>query len=122
MARRSPSVPCMGGCTALLAAAAMWAGLAAGQHATPMMGWGSGACALPWAWLARRAPPRIGTAAILIALFAASVARGVASRTTLEVASGRLVVDAAPIWLTARAVDHPWMEGGEPLAALEVLR
>lgn len=112
----------VGACSAVWMATALWIGLAAGQQTGSFWGWAGAGAALPSVWLARRAPDRIGTAVILIAVFAAGLARGAASRAELEAAAARLSPDRAPVWLGARVVDHPWREGDEPTAVVQVVR
>lgn len=112
----------MGGRTAGMAAVAVWAGLALGATAAPVAAWGAGALALAFLALARRAPDRVGTVAVVLALGSAAIARGAAGRAALEAASRDLRDDRPAAWLSARVVDHPWIEAGEPLVLVESRR
>ena len=106
----------MGGRCAVAAAVAVWLGLVLGArldaHAallalTPL---------LPLAWLARRAPDRVGTVALLLALTLAAIARGAAGRAALAHGPKALGDDPGPAWLRACVVDHPLREAEDPIA------
>src|SRR5437667_327289 len=91
----------MGGRCAVAAAVAVWLGLVLGArldaHAallalTPL---------LPLAWLARRAPDRVGTVALLLALTLAAIARGAAGRAALAHGPKALGDDPGRGWRAA---------------------
>ncbi|MBI1797899.1 MAG: ComEC family DNA internalization-related competence protein [Candidatus Eisenbacteria bacterium] len=100
----------------------MWLGILAGRGSTPMAAVSCLAAALPCAWLAARAPARVGTAALLLALGLAAAARGGLSRAALDHGAAALGDDEPPRWLHARVVEHPLREGGEPLAIATLTR
>lgn len=106
----------MGGRCAVAAAVAVWLGLLIGR------GVGSVTVALclialpPLAWLASRAPDRLGTLAVWLALALAGVARGGADQAELSRGSGSFADGSPPRWIQACVVEHPLREGGEPVA------
>jgi competence protein ComEC len=112
----------VGVCSAVSIAASLWIGLALGRHVAPPWSWGIAVLACGLAWIARRAPPRVGTVALLLAVFGAALVRSGASRATLEIASSRLTPEGRPAWVTARVVDHPARENDATSATLEVVR
>ena len=110
----------MGGRCAVAAAVVVWMGI----------GWGAGrsvavivvalGAALAFARLARGAPDRVGTLAVLLSLGAAALARGGASRAILDRHAAAVERAIAPRWVVGEVVDPPWRESGEPLVVLRL--
>jgi competence protein ComEC len=106
----------MGGRCAVSAAVAVWLGLLLGH------GLGPAPVALclvslaPLGWLACRAPDRVGTAALLLALVLAGAARGGAAEAALSHGPAALADGLPARWIHASVVEHPLREAGEPLA------
>jgi competence protein ComEC len=111
----------MGGRCAGAAAVVVWCGLAAGPGCRTVAILLVLSLTLPLAWLAHRAPPRVGTVLALLALLLAALARGGAARLALERGADRLVEPAPPRWIVARVVEHPLRESGEPIATVALL-
>src|SRR5262245_48142019 len=106
----------VGGRSAVLAAALVWAGLllGAGAPSFALAALGS-LVSLPLLVLGVGKEPHLATLSLLAALVLASLARGAASHAVLERADHPGDEPEAG-WLRARVVSHPWREGGEPLA------
>ncbi|MEK7823856.1 MAG: DNA internalization-related competence protein ComEC/Rec2 [Candidatus Eisenbacteria bacterium] len=106
----------MGGRCAIAAVVAVWLGLLVGR------GLGLVPVALclvslaPLSWLACRAPDRVGTVALLLALALAGVARGGSGQAALLHGPRALEDGLPPRWIQASVVEHPLREAGEPLA------
>jgi competence protein ComEC len=110
----------MGGRTAVLPAAAIWAGICCGA---PLALGGIVACSVLAALalaLACRAGPRFGALLLCLACFLAASARGGAYARCWSAASATLPVEGRPQWLRGVVADHPWQESGEPSAILAV--
>ena len=75
----------------------------------------------PVAWLALRAPPRVGTVLTLLALALAGLARGGAARQALEHGVRGLGDETVPRWIRARVVEHPLREADAPLAIVRMV-
>ncbi|HET9326489.1 MAG TPA: DNA internalization-related competence protein ComEC/Rec2 [Candidatus Eisenbacteria bacterium] len=112
----------MGGCTAVWIAATVWVGLAVGRELPPFWISGFAVAAVGLAWLARRAPDRLGTLALVLAVLCGSLARGGAAGAVPGAASGRLSPEPPATWMSARVVDHPARESGDVVAILETTR
>jgi len=111
----------MGGRCAVGVAVVVWCGLLWGR---PLGAVPNAACvilALTLAWLASRAPARVGTVLILMALALAGMARGGAGRLALEHGARSLASASLPRWIRARVAEHPLREGGEPLAIVRLI-
>jgi len=111
----------MGGRCAVGVAVVVWCGLASGRafELLPIA-----AClilALGLAWLASRAPLRVGTVLVLMALTLAGMARGGAERLALEHGVDPLDSPSAPRWIRARVAEHPLREGEEPQAIVTLI-
>lgn len=106
----------MGGRCAVAVAVMVWCGLSLGRGLGPIAVVACLVLALPPAWLAGRAPVRVGTVLVLMAIALAATARGGAARLALDHGASALAADAEPRWIQARVVEHPLREGGEPLA------
>jgi competence protein ComEC len=112
----------MGGCTAVWIAATVWVGLVAGRELSSFWIAAFACAAVVLAWLARRAPDRVGTITLVLAVFAAALARGGAAGALPRAASRRLATDAPATWIAGRIVDHPARESGDVIATLETTR
>jgi len=111
----------MGGRCAVGVAVVVWCGLACGRAFAPFP---IAACliiALALAWLASRAPIRLGTVLVMMALTLAGMARSGAGRLALEHGVDSLDVPTAPRWIRARVAEHPLREGDEPLAIVTLI-
>src|SRR5436309_544692 len=100
----------MGGRCAVAAAVAVWLGLALGSGLAPpaaVLVPGLLGLLPPLAWLALRAPDRVGTAAALLALTLAGVARSTAGRAALDHGPAALGDDAQLAWIRVQVIDHP---------------
>ncbi len=111
----------MGGRCAVAVVVVVWCGLSSGRAlgAVPVA-----AClilALSLAWLASRAPVRVGTVLILMSLALAGMARGGAGTLAFEHGARALDSPTVPRWIRARVVEHPLREGGEPLAIVRLI-
>jgi competence protein ComEC len=112
----------MGGRCAISAVVAVWLGLLVGR------GLGLVPIALclvslgPLAWLACRAPDRVGTVGLLLALALAGVARGGAAQAALSHGAPALADGLPARWIHASVVVHPLREAGEPLAIVRLTR
>jgi len=104
------------------AAVAVWLGLLAGGSTGAPGALVALVLAAPLAALVCRAPERVGTVALLMALVLAAMARGGAARAALEHGAARLAADAPARWLSTRVAEHPLREAGEPLAVVALLR
>jgi competence protein ComEC len=111
----------MGGRCAVAVAVVVWCGLALGRGFGAIPSVACLSVALPIAWLAGRAPARVGTVLVLMALALAGMARGGASRLVLEHGASALGADPEPRWIRARVLEHPLREGGEPLAIARLI-
>jgi len=114
----------MGGRAAVAVVVAVWAGLACGAGAG-VLTWiaGCGGVALALAALAARAPQRVGTVAVLLALFSAGLARGGGHHARLAQQRGALPADGdALVRVTARLVEPPLREAEAPSAVLAIER
>jgi competence protein ComEC len=101
-------------------AVAVWLGLLAGPS-LGILGAGLGLALAPClAALSLRAPDRVGTLALLLAVLAASAARGAGHHLRYERAAETVGAESRVSWIRARIVEHPWREAGEPIAVLRV--
>ena len=106
----------MGGRCAVAIAAMVWLGLLAGRSLGLWTSCLFLAIAIPFAWLACRAPDRVGTLALLLGLGFAAAARGGLSQRALVRGADALPDDPPGRWIHARVLEHPLREGDEPLA------
>ena len=111
----------MGGRCAVGVAVVVWCGLASGRAFGPFPVAACLILALTLAWLASRAPVRVGTVLVLMALTLAAMARGGAGRLALEHGVGLLDSPSVPRWIRARVAEHPLREGDEPLAIVTLI-
>ena len=101
-------------------AVAVWSGLWVGAS----LGLPGVACAValavPLAWLSWRAPDRVGTVALLLALGAAAAARGGAHRAALDRTRQALGAPDVLFRIAGPVVTPPELESGEPVAIVAV--
>jgi competence protein ComEC len=110
----------MGGRSAVAAAVGVWLGILWGTTAGVFWVTALVAVSLGFGWLALRAPSRVGTLALLIALTLAGAARGGAHQRAIDVRRATLPDRDRPIWIEGRLVEPPPRESGEPAAVVSV--
>ncbi len=111
----------MGGRCAVAVAAAVWIGLWVGRDLTPVPVAVSLGALAPLAWLARRAPDRVGTVVTLLALVLAGAARGGSWREAYQHGVRDLGREAAPRWIRGRVEGHPLRDAEEPQAIVRLV-
>jgi competence protein ComEC len=112
----------MGGRCAVAAAVAVWLGLLIGRGLGPVSVALCLVALAPMAWLACRAPDRVGTVAVWLALALAGVARGGAGQAALSHGPRTVEEGSPPRWIRAWVVEHPLREAGEPVAIARLTR
>jgi competence protein ComEC len=111
----------MGGRCAVAAAVSVWGAMLVG-HRLGLATLIGCLVALPLtAWLALRAPPRVGTVLALSTLALAGLARASASQLALQRGADRIGESDHPRWIRARVVEHPLREAEAPLATVRLL-
>ena len=101
-------------------AVALWLGLAAGAGLGAGAAAAAGVAAAACGWLAARAPDRVGTLALLLALGLAGAARGAGHCARLASERAWIGETDRPWRLSARVVAPPSRESGEPEAIVAI--
>jgi len=112
----------MGGRGAVLAGIVVWVGVLLGAGLGVPLALAVLACGLLLAFVAWGAPPRVGATATLLALACAACARGAGHRAVLDGERVALVRGGTFYHVTARVVEPPPREAGEPVAIVAVRR
>ena len=112
----------MGGTSAVAVAVALWLGLIGGAGAGSVAALACMAVALAFAWLSVRAPDRVGTVALLVAVVLAGAARGAGHELRLARERAWISDQDRPWRIEARVVEPPARESGEPEAVVAVER
>ncbi len=112
----------MGGRGAVAAGIVVWGGVLLGMQCGPPLAHAVLVVGILLAWLAWGAPPRVGTAAALVALACAACARGAGHRAVLDGERAAVSRGGAFYRVTARVAEPPPREAGEPVAIVAVHR
>lgn len=112
----------MGGRGAVLAGIVVWVGVLLGAGLGVPLALGALVCALLLAFVAWGAPPRVGATVALLALACAAGARGAGHRAMRDGERAVVVRGGAFYHVTARVVEPPPREAGEPVAIVAVRR
>ena len=112
----------MGGTSAVAVAVALWLGLLGGAGTGCAAALACMAAALAFAWLSVRAPDRVGTVALLVAVVLAGAARGAGHELRLAHQRAWNTDQDRPWRVEARVVEPPARESGEPEAVVAVER
>jgi competence protein ComEC len=110
----------MGGRGAVLAGVLVWVGVLLGARLDVPLAFAALACGLVLAFVAWGAPPRVGATAALLALMCAACARGAGHRAVLAGERAAVAHGGAFYRVTARVVEPPPREAGEPVAIVAV--
>ncbi len=112
----------MGGRSAVALAVALWLGLIAGAHAGQGTALACAVLASVFGWLGVRAPDRVGTLALLVAVALAGAARGAGHERVLARDRAAIADQDRPWRIEARVAEPPARESGEPEAVVAVAR
>jgi competence protein ComEC len=112
----------MGGRGAVLAGIVVWVGVLLGACLGVPLALAALVCGLLFGFVAWGAPPRVGATAALLALACAACARGAGQRAVLDGERAAVALGGAFYRVTARVVEPPPREAGEPVAVVAVRR
>jgi len=112
----------MGGRGAVLAGIVVWVGVLLGTGLGVPQALAALVCGLLFTFVAWGAPPRVGATAALLALACAACARGAGHRAVLDGERAAVARGGTFYRVTARVVEPPPREAGEPVAIVAVRR
>jgi competence protein ComEC len=110
----------MGGRGAVLAGIVVWVGVLLGTDLGVSQALAALVCGVLFGFVAWGAPPRVGATAALLALACAACARGAGHRAVLDGERAAVVRGGGFYHVTARVVEPPPREAGEPVAIVAV--